>query len=301
MLFKKCGTGSTRHSTHLTETLRFSTFQILFVLSWAAGAVHGFMQMFWYGCVCVCTPLALWGKVSLGMNSLSQQDYARDRLSWSSCALNFNNPPNSEAQHQRAPSCTGQWIKTSWSPPETWQGWADIHGKLCQHSAWAGSMTFKAWQVLLQEPYELLPCNQTLHIHGARFRQFQQGAALLPPPLWPIRRIRAHGAMAWCLLPLSVCLMEGGWAGTGAVPGQPWEEAEERVSWPELLAKRVYLLLTTGTAELHNCSLPRVQGATSRQGQESFCDYFCSCRARFPPCSLKGFSHFSDCFPIRFF
>lgn len=107
--------------------------------------------------------------------------------------------------------------------------------------------------------------------------------------------------MAWCLLPLGVRLMEGGWVGTGAVPGQPGEEAEEGVRWPELLAKRVYLLLTTGTAELHNCSLPRVQGAISQQGQESFCDYFCSRTARFSPCSLKDFSHFSDSFPVRFF
>lgn len=34
--FKKCGTGSTRHNRHLTETLRISTFKILFVISSAA-------------------------------------------------------------------------------------------------------------------------------------------------------------------------------------------------------------------------------------------------------------------------
>lgn len=28
-----------------------------------------------------------------------------------------------------------------------------------------------------------------------------------------------------CLLPLGVCLQYGGWMGTGAVPGQPWEKA----------------------------------------------------------------------------
>lgn len=92
-------------------------------------------------------------------------------------------------------------------------------------------------------------------------------------------------------------------AGRGLEPclDSPGRRQRRGVRWPGLLAKRVYLLLTTGTAELHNCSLRRVRGAASRQGQESFCDYFCSCRARFSPCSLKDFSHFSDSFPIRFF
>lgn len=53
-----------------------------------------FMQMLWVPCVCAYTPLALWGKVSFGINSLSQQGYyGSDQLGCSSCALNFNNPP----------------------------------------------------------------------------------------------------------------------------------------------------------------------------------------------------------------
>lgn len=136
-----------------------------------------------------------------------------------------------------------------------------------------------------------------MHVSGSWSRDLLSSRLPCDP-----RCVWAHGAMAWCLLPLlSVCLTEGGWVGTGAAPGQPREEAEEGLCWPELLAKGIYLWLTTGTAELHNCSLPRVQGAASRQGQESFCDYFCSCRARFSPCSLKDFSHFSDSFPVRFF
>lgn len=209
-------------------------------------------------------------------------------------------PQTQKHNTKEHPSCTGQWIKTSWWPPETQQGWADIHRKLGQHPTWAGSKIFEAWQVLLQDPYNLLPCNQILHISSAHFRQLENGPALLPPPCDP--RCISELMEQWTGVSYLGCLSHGGrLGGTGAVPGQPWEEAEEGVCWPELLAKRIYLLLTTGTAELHNCSLPRVQGATSRQGQESFCDYFCSRRARFSPCSLKDFSHFSDSFPIRFF
>ena len=64
-----------------------------------------FMQMFWYCSVCVCvyTPLALQGKVSFGINSLSQEGYTKDQLSCSSCALNFNNPPNTEVQQPGVP------------------------------------------------------------------------------------------------------------------------------------------------------------------------------------------------------
>lgn len=117
MLFKECGTGSTRCNTHLTETLRFSTFQILFVLSSAAEL---FMQMLWYCCLCAYTPLVLWGKVSFGINSLSQQGYARDQLSCFSCALNFNNPPNSEAQQPAVPKLCWPVDKnqllTTWNP-----------------------------------------------------------------------------------------------------------------------------------------------------------------------------------------
>lgn len=254
--------------------------------------------------VCAYIPLALWGKVSFRINSLHQQGYARDQLSYSSCALNFNNHRNSKHNTKECPSCTGQWVKSSWSPPETQQGWADYHRELSQHSAWAGSKIFEAWQVLLQDPDDLVPRNQTLHIHGARFRQLQHTdllSSLLPCDPWVYPSSWSNGLVS---LTSGCPLVEGGWVGTGAEPGQPWEQEEEEewgVCWPEILAKRVYLLLTTGTAELHNFSLPRVQGATSRQGQESCCDYFCSRRARFSPCSLKGFSHFSDSFPIRFF
>lgn len=260
------------------------------------------MQMFWYGCVCAYTPLALWGKVSFRINSLSQQGYVRDQLSCSSCALNFNNSPNSEAQHQGVPKL--YWpvdknqLVTTWNPtglswysrqaqptiqPERSQRFWKL-GKFCCKTHTTFSLVTKL-------------CTFPVHVSGSWSRDLLSSRLPCDP-----RCVWAHGAMAWCLLPLlSVCLTEGGWVGTGAAPGQPREEAEEGLCWPELLAKGIYLWLTTGTAELHNCSLPRVQGAASRQGQESFCDYFCSCRARFSPCSLKDFSHFSDSFPVRFF
>lgn len=73
--------------------------------------------------------------------------------------------------------------------------------------------------------------------------------------------------------------------GTGAAPGQPWEqqeEEEEGVCWPEILAKRVYLLLTTGTAELHNCSLPRVQGPLHSRARKAAVIIFAHAEPDFP-------------------
>lgn len=58
-----------------------------------------------------------------------------------------------------------------------------------------------------------------------------------------------------CLLPLGVRLMQGGWVGAGAVPGQPWRRREDGGGQEQhmgvrslaLLAKRAHLLLTTGS------------------------------------------------------
>lgn len=61
------------------------------------------MQMSWYCSMGVYTPLALRGKVSFGINSLSQQGYTKNQFCCLSCVLNFNKPPNSEAQQPGVP------------------------------------------------------------------------------------------------------------------------------------------------------------------------------------------------------
>lgn len=102
----------------------------------------------------------------------------------------------------------------------------------------------------------------------------------------PVGRLGGCWSGAWA------ALGEGGSGGAGSSMG---------VRRPALLAERAHLLLTTGAAELCNCSLPGVQGAISRRGKESCRDYFCSHGARPSLHSLKGFSHFSDSLAVRFF
>lgn len=165
-----------------------------------------------------------------------------------------------------------------------------------------------------RDPSDLSPCNKTLQIPGGSFRQLKPRLAFLPPPNRPCSPplvIDPAHPTSWsnglaCSLtsgcPSRVGRPGGYWSGAWAALGEGGRRGAGSslgVRGPVLLAERAHLLLTTGAAELCNCSLPGVQGAISRQGEESFCDYFRSHGARFSPHSLKDFSHFSDSFAVR--
>lgn len=67
----------------------------------------------------VYTPLALWGKVSFGIHSLSHKGYAADQLGCSSSALNFNKPLYSGAQQPGVPKPCWAVDTNQPSPPAT--------------------------------------------------------------------------------------------------------------------------------------------------------------------------------------
>lgn len=69
----------------------------------------------------VYTPLALWGKVSFGIHSLSHKGYAADQLGCSSSALNFNKPLYSGAQQPGVPKPCWAVDTNQPSPPATWE------------------------------------------------------------------------------------------------------------------------------------------------------------------------------------
>lgn len=264
----------------------------------------------------VYTSLALQGKVSFGINSLNQQGYAKDWLSCSSCALNFNNPPQTlKHNSQECSSCAGRWIKTSWSPPETQYELADVRWKHSQCSAWAGWKIFEAWQVLQRDPSDLSTklCRFLVEVSGssstARLSSLLQTVPARPPPRdrsgasdlmeqWP-------GVSLTSGCPSHVGRLGGCWSGAWAALGEGGRSGGASssigVHGPVLLAERAHLLLTTGAAELCNCWLPGVQGAISPRGEESFCDYFCSHGARFSPHSLKRLFSFFRSFGCYFF
>lgn len=174
----------------------------------------------------------------------------------------------------------------------TWHrhGFADVCRKVSQRSAPAAWKVSAAWQAEQRDLPGLSPCNKTLHVPAASSAQLWHSARLWTSPLAsPPRPSGTFGLVKpWpgASLTSGRPWHMGGWLGSGAGPGQPWEKAC-RGGRRHGGAERVHLLLTTGAAELCHCSLPRVSAAISQQGEESCCDYFCSQGARFSPKSLK--------------
>lgn len=171
-------------------------------------------------------------------------------------------------------------------------------GKFCSETHLTFPLVIKLCRFLVQvsgasSTDQLSSLLQTVHAHF---------------PSWSIWHIWPHGAMAWraSYLWVSVSSKEAEWVLEQCLgsPGRRREEGWLAAAWgvhrPALLAERAHLLLTTGAAELCNCSLPGVQGAISQQDGESFCHYSCSYGARFSSHTLKDSSHFSDSFAVRF-